>query len=92
MALEHSSYSPNILIYLDIDGKKIRLADVLYNSATLYEKAEVPPDTVASLVFSIDGVEEREEVVLINGISKDEDLVSFSYSDPNRTNGRQFAL
>ncbi len=42
MISKYSCYSPNILIYLEIDEKRIRLADVLYDSATLYEKAEVP--------------------------------------------------
>ncbi len=72
--------------------KKIRLADVLYDSATLFEAAEVPPQTKASLVFSIDGAEEREEVILHEGISKEASLISFSYSNPQRLNGRHFSI
>ena len=67
------------------------MADVLYNSATLFETAELPPYTKASLVFAIDGVEEREEVVLNDGIRKDSAKILFSYSDPERLNGRHFS-
>lgn len=90
MALEQSSYSPNILIYLEIGEKKIRLSDVLYDTATLFERVEIPADTNASLVFTIDGSEEREDVILKNGISIDESVVSFSYADPTKVNGRHF--
>ena len=71
-------YSPNILIYLEAGEKKVRLSDVLLGSATLYECAEFPPETAASLVFSIDGVEERKEIVLHDGISKGQSIVSFT--------------
>ena len=74
-----SSYSPNILIYLEVEGKKVRLSDVLSDTATLYESAEFPPGTAASLVFSIDGIEERQDVVLPDGIAKDSHLVALSY-------------
>jgi hypothetical protein len=92
MAHTRTNYSPNILIYLEIGNTRIRLADVLYKSATLYDEAIVPQNTTASLVFSIDGKEEREEVILDHGITKGETLISFSYSDPNRMNGRHFPL
>ena len=88
---ESSSHSPNIIIYLEIGTRKVRLSDVLYNSATLFENAEVPPQTRATLVFSIDGVEEREDVMLDQGISSNESLIRFSYSDPERLNGRHFS-
>lgn len=91
MTTDGSSYSPNILIYLDVGGKKIRLADVLYDTATLFEHAHVPPHTKASLVFSIDGAEEREEVLLHDGISNDDSRISFTYSNPERLNGRHFS-
>ena len=91
MASESSCFSPNILIYLDVGGKKIRLADVLYDTATLFDKAEVPPQTKASLVFSINGAEEREDVVLHDGISNQTSLISFTYSNPERLNGRHFS-
>jgi len=84
---ERSGHSPNIIIYLEIGTRKVRLSDVLYNSATLFENAEVPPHTKAALVFSIDGVEEREDVILDQGISGNESLINFSYSDPERLNG-----
>jgi hypothetical protein len=61
-------FSPNVLIWLEIGEKKIRLAAVLHNMATLYEPAEVLPGTRAVLVISVDGVEERSEVLLHEGI------------------------
>jgi len=72
-------YSPKILIYLDIGGKTIRLADVLEDSATLYESADVAANTPAILVFSIDGEEERQNIVLSHGISKNDSLINFTY-------------
>ena len=84
-----SDYSPNILIYLEIDKKQIRLADVLEDTATLYEPvvAEVKADTGADLVFLINGFEERESIVLHEGISKDSSLISFSYVNRSLNNG-----
>ena len=91
MANQHTFHSPNILIYLEADGNKIRLADVLYQSATLYEQAEIPPKTKASLVISVDGEEDREEILLDNGINKDDTLINFTYLNPEKLNGRQFS-
>ena len=61
--------------------QRVRLADVLHETATLFEPAEFPPQTKAALIFSIDGVEESEDIILHQGISKDTKLVSFSYLD-----------
>ena len=65
---------------------------MLYESATLFEKVEAPAKTKATLVFVIDGVEEREDVFLHEGIERDASLISFSYLDPARLNGRHFSL
>lgn len=92
MDYKSSGYSPNILIHLEIGEKKIRLSDVLYDSATLYEQAEIAPNTRAVLVFSIDGDEEREEIVLRQGISGRDTIIRFSYADPTRLNGRHFSI
>lgn len=84
-----SGYSPTILIYLEIGEKQIRLADVLGQSATLYESAEVRPNTEAELVFVIDGQEEREEIILHEGIGSDSRLIIFSYANGSAfKNGR----
>ena len=91
MDSESLCYSPDILIHLEVGETKIRLSDVLYDSATPFDKTEISPNTKAWLVLSIDGVEEREEVILHNGISKDGTLISFSYSNPDRVNGRHFS-
>lgn len=79
MVSEYSYYSPHILIYLQIGEQRVRLADVLEETATLYDSAEVPPNTNASLVFSIDGIEESEPVVLHQGIARDSEIIRFSY-------------
>ena len=56
--MEHqlTNYSPNIIIYLKIDDKIIRLSDVLHQTATLYSEdfEDIAPGTMADLVFSID--------------------------------------
>ncbi len=92
MDLKNYSYSPYILIYLEIGDKKIQLSDVLYTSAMLSEKVEIPPQTHASLVFSIDGDEEREEIIIDEGISTYDSRISFSYANHNRLNGRDLNI
>ena len=80
MASQDLSYSPNILIYIEVGKKKIRLADVLCQSATLYQKAdhELPKGTVASLVFHIGNNIERQEVILQNGLTLGDETVLLS--------------
>ncbi len=91
MALANTGHSPDIKIHLEIDGRRIRLSDVLYDSATLFEMVEVAPNSKASLVFFIDGHEEREEIVLERGISKNDSMIKFVYATPGRINGREFS-
>ena len=61
MEHELSNYSPNILIYLKIDDKIIRLSDVLRQTATLYSTDfdDIAPGTIADLVFSVDKKETK---------------------------------
>jgi hypothetical protein len=92
MDFKSSGYSPDVLIHLEVGEKKIRLADVLYDSATLFDKTEVAPHSKASLVFSFDGIEEREDIVLDQGISTQDSLIRFTYKDPERLNGRHFSV
>ena len=75
------SYSPNILIYFEIGEQRIRLSDVLCDNATLYDSefADVPPGVMAQLVVTVGDEEERRLVVLDEGISKQRNLVRFSY-------------
>lgn len=91
MASANSGHSPNIEIHIEIGQKKIRLSDVLYNSATLFETTEVAPNTRALLVFVVDDLEEREEIILEHGISIHDSLIKFSYTNPDRINGRHFS-
>ena len=84
MKIPTSGYSPNINIYLDINGEKIRLADVLHTSATLYDNASIPPGTKANLIFVIDGEKEQDEIVLTEGISQDSQVIQFTYINPDR--------
>lgn len=39
----------------------------------------------------IDGVEERENIILDLVISNQDSLIRFTYKDPQRLNGRHFA-
>ena len=77
--MEDLDYSPTILIYLKVGEQTIRLSDVLYDTATIYEPAEVPPGSEASLVFSINGIEQQEDVILPNGISKESEIIQLQY-------------
>ncbi len=73
-------YSPNILIYLKVENKEIRLADVLCETARLYSKdfEDIPPGTPADLVFSIDNKETKKSIILSEGLHKEMSLFSFS--------------
>lgn len=80
MSLAAKNYSPNVLIYLEWGDQKIRLSDVLNNTATLYEPVDaVPPGEMAALVFQIDDIPHRDLVLLDEGISPDSDTIAFSY-------------
>lgn len=79
--MEHQlpNYSPNIIIYLKIDDKIIRLSDVLHQTATLYSEdfEDIAPGTMADLVFSIDKKETKKTITLSEGLRKDMSLFSF---------------
>jgi hypothetical protein len=73
-------YSPNILIYLKVENKEIRLADVLCETARLYSKdfEDILPGTPADLVFSIDNKESKKSIILSEGLNKNMNLFSFA--------------
>ena len=73
------SYSPNILIYLEFDKKKIRLADVCNDTATIYERTMICSGTPADLVFIIDEAEERQKVLVKNSVSLDDRMLALEY-------------
>jgi hypothetical protein len=79
--MEHrlSNYSPNILIYLKIDDKIIRLSDVLCQTATLHSNdfEDIAPGTMADLIFSVDKKETKKTIILSEGLRKDMGLFSF---------------
>ena len=83
-----TSYSPDIQIFLEIEDRKIRLCDLLFETAILFEKTDIPPKTIASLVLSIDGVDEREEIFIEEGVTSQDTTIKFKYRNPNRLNGR----
>jgi hypothetical protein len=89
MALKASGYSPQIKIYLAVGERTIFLSDLMYHSARLLKSEEVSPGTRAFLVLSIDGVEDREEIILDQGIASHQAIITFSYTDPTRIDGRQ---
>lgn len=74
-------YSPHIVIYFQVGEQKVRLADVLNDTATIYSTDfdDVPPGTSAFLVIEIDGEKRRKQVLLDQGVSKYDKLVSFSH-------------
>jgi len=82
MPSTETSYSPIVLLYLQIGEDRIRLADVLYNTATLYESVTISHGTSAYLILSVNGVEAKTEVVLHKGITSDSKMIEFLYSKP----------
>lgn len=79
MASRTLSFSPDVYIYLKVGEFLTRLADVLGNTATVYERVEYPPDTDATIIYSINGIEDREEIHLHSGVSKSDEIIEFTY-------------
>jgi hypothetical protein len=70
-------YSADVEIYLRIAGERVDVAQIGRGRLILRTPRELPPGTRATLVFRIDGHEEREEVVLCEGAAAVEEPVMF---------------
>ncbi|MCB0333506.1 MAG: hypothetical protein KDD55_08400 [Bdellovibrionales bacterium] len=80
--------SPNVRMYIEIGDQAIRISDLLYNDATLFEDAEISAGTTARLVIEIDGEKETQEILLNEGTSVGQRRITFSYTDQRILNGR----
>jgi hypothetical protein len=60
-------YSAQVEIYLLIDGKRFEVAQIGAGALVLRGESTIPPNTEAKLVIKIDGVEERDTIVICNG-------------------------
>lgn len=75
-----TSHSSTVLIFLEVHGRKIRLSSVAQTWARLYESAfQVSPGTHATLILSIDGKEQRDDVMLETGIEEGASEVKYSF-------------
>lgn len=76
-------------MYLEIDGRTIRIGELLRNEGTLLDLVDVSPNTEALLVVEIDGDRRTKRVILHNGISSASERLSFCY--PTDSNGAHAA-
>jgi hypothetical protein len=70
-------YSANIEIFLLVAGKRHDVAQIGRGSLLLREPTSIPPATDARLTIRIDGHEEIEDVVLIQGAAVNDQPVPF---------------
>lgn len=70
-------YSARVEAYLLVDGKRYDIAQIGRSGLIFADTVQIAPGTAATLVLRIDGVEERENVVLCNGSREPEELVPF---------------
>lgn len=70
-------YSADVEIYLLIDGRRYDVAQIGGGSLILRGNPEIPADTTATLVILIDGVEERQEIVLCDPAREEEPIAYF---------------
>lgn len=66
-------------MYLEIDGRTIRIGELLRNEGTLLDRIDVLPNTEAVLVVEIDGDKRKKRVILHNGINSASEQLCFSY-------------
>ncbi len=70
-------YSSDVEAYLLIKGKRHDIAQIGNGSLILRGNPEVPSGTPATLVILIDGVEERQEIVLCADAQREEPVAFF---------------
>jgi hypothetical protein len=70
-------YSADVEVYLLIAGERVDVAQIGHGKLILRTPREFPPGTRATLVFTVDGQEEREEVVLCEGAANVEEPVMY---------------
>jgi hypothetical protein len=69
-------YSAAVEIYLLVDGKRFDVAQIGGNSLILRGSATISANTHATLVLIIDGVEQREEILICQN-TREEEPVEF---------------
>jgi len=71
------SYSPEIRLDFQINGKSWELAEIGPDFFTIRNPLDLPP-CEGVVVMQVDGRETRWPVFLMDGISKDSDIVRFA--------------
>ena len=75
-------YSADVEGFLDVNGRRIRVAKTNGSTFTLVESCELAPGTVGNLLTIVDGKESSRLVRLPAGISQGQSLVVYSVSAP----------
>jgi hypothetical protein len=73
-------YSAQVDLYLHVDGKRLRLAQVGPQFLILRDQCIIPAGALAKIVIGVDGKEEEHDVVLHKGAVAGVEKVEFSHA------------
>ena len=68
-----TGYSARVRIWLECEGHRIPLAQTSATFVIANRPIELPPESCARIVFTVDEEEYRREVTLVNGMKIDHD-------------------
>ena len=73
-----AGHSAKVEIHLHVAGHKLNVARIRGGQLELRDRCDVPPNSEATVVMSVDGRESVMPVVLADGISSASETVAFS--------------
>ncbi len=74
-SLPYEGYSAKVEAYLHVGDQELRINQVGRGSLMLRDRCDVPASTNATVVVTVDGLQQSMPVVLVRGISKDSEFV-----------------
>jgi len=76
--MAHSSrYSSQVRMYIKIGDEVLNVSDCLVNECFVRNPIQVPAQTLARFIISIDDFTREQEIILSNGISANDSRVVF---------------
>ena len=75
--LPQHGYSAKVEAYLHVQDRRLKIGRIGASALELRETCDVPASTNATVVVSVDGLEQRMPILLIHGISNGSAIVEF---------------
>lgn len=76
-SLAQNGHSAQIDAYLLLGDKQLRISQIGGGTLMLHDHAIASPSTQATVVVSVDGLEQRMPVTLVNGIQPGSESVEY---------------